>query len=287
MEELAEEIKEDLPIYKEPETFAEVKNFATNFSYGEVQAGGNPPFSLLIKDIKFQEDADDILTILKEFKILNSSNEHDFLKSLDYGMLLIPQIGEYIAIILTNKFRRFDCEIQMGLSDQINPSDLSEYNPRGLTSKLNLSQNKKEHFIFDKDLVSRNEIMATTTSNFIGYTILQYQGVETSFRIIESADLERLHFIHNTLNQSLENMDEETLNDYTDFNFNFHKIYTDLLNELKEKAYKNSSNALLGVVYSLTPFLMEQNLKNNKYQITCTATLANIINDDNNKNEVP
>jgi uncharacterized protein YbjQ (UPF0145 family) len=282
-EEIPEEIQETIqaePIkYQPPETFKEVQNFAQNFSYGEILAGGNPPFSLLVKNIKFKEDADDMLALLKEYQIVGPENEKDFIRSFEYGMLLIPQIGEYLAIILTHKFRRFDCEIEMGLSDQIKPSRSGEVNPKGLTKKTQLSQNKNESFLLEKKQTPIAEIIVTTTSSIAGHKILKYHGIETAFRMIETVDLERLNFIQNQLNQFLDSLDENTQSDYFEYSSDFNRIYTDLLQELKEKAAGLNTNALLGVAFNLASF------SENKFQLTCSATLATVSPEDETETE--
>ena len=275
--ELQEELPEEaITSYQKPENFNEVSNFAQNFSYGEIPAGGNPPFSLIIKNIKFKEEADDIMALLNEYKVVSKENEKEFIRALEYGTVLVPQINEYLAIILTHKFRRFDCEIEMGLSDQIQPPKDSEYNPRGLTNKNQLKQNKVEQFKHRKEQAPLTEILASTTPTLDGFKITKYFGVETSVRIIETLDLERLHFIHQTLHQSINDLDEETKSDYLDFSANFHQIYTDLLNEIKEHAFIKNANAVLGVSFSLSPILALPHQAQNKYQLTCTATIVNV-----------
>lgn len=260
--------------YKEPENFKEVKTFAQNFSYAKLPAGGNPPFSLILKNIKFKEDADSILALLREYKISTPDTEKEFIRSIEFGSLLIPQINEYLAILLTHKCRRFDCEIEMGLSDQIQPSKSGEINPRGLTNKTHINQNKREKIELNNDDVVLSEIIISTTPTLVGHKITKYLGVETSFRMIETEDLERLHFIQRSLSEALQTLNEDTQADYSNFTSNFHQIYTDLINELKEKAHQKKSNALLGVSFSLTPFLTEKQTSQNKYQLTCTATLV-------------
>jgi uncharacterized protein YbjQ (UPF0145 family) len=256
-----------------------VQNFANNFSYSSPPTGGNPPFSIIIKNLKFSEDVESILIFLKEYQIITPESEEDYKKSMSYGFLLIPQISEYLAILLTHKLRRFDIDIEIGLSDQIHPSKSEEYNPRGLTSRTHLSQNKSDHHVMSRDQITPEQMLVTTTGTFVGHKIEKYLGIETAFRIIDSDDLDRLHFIQQSLNGSLDFLGNQEKNDYLDFTNNFHQIYTDLINELKEMAFQKSANSLLGLSFTLTPFLSEKNLTQNKYQLSCTATLAFIIKD--------
>ena len=80
-EEIIEEVPEETkpqPTYVEPmtppEKFEEVKNFAQNFSYGQIQGGGNPPFSIIIRNLKYTEDKEDIITILSDFALVTEQN---------------------------------------------------------------------------------------------------------------------------------------------------------------------------------------------------------------------
>jgi hypothetical protein len=116
--------------------FEEVKNFAQNFSYGQTQVGGNPPFSLIIRNLKYSEEAQDLLIILRELGIVTDQNTENAAKSLELGSMLIPQISEYSAIILAHKLRRFDCDIEVGLSDEVHPPKSGDSNPRGPTKNL-------------------------------------------------------------------------------------------------------------------------------------------------------
>ena len=101
--------------FQEPEKFDEVKTFAHTFSYGQVSVGGNPPFSIIVRNIKYKEDAESILSLLKEFGVVTDKNLNETKLALDIGSLLIPQISEYAAIVLSHKFRRFDCDIEFGI----------------------------------------------------------------------------------------------------------------------------------------------------------------------------
>jgi uncharacterized protein YbjQ (UPF0145 family) len=168
----------------------------------------------------------------------------------------------------------------MGLADQIQSSKSGEQNPRGLTSKSHLHQNRSEVYVIEKNQVAVSEVIVSTTATLVGYKIHKYYGVETAFRLIETEDLDRLHFIQNSLSETLEALDEDTQSAYSDFTENFHQIYTDLLNEVKEKAIQKNANALLGASYSLTPFLSTKKSAQTKYQLTCTATLANVSKEE-------
>ncbi len=276
------EISQPEPIiYHTEEKFEEVKNFAQNFSYGTIQGGGNPPFSLVIRNLKFTEDKDDILILLKDFGIVTDENAEEISNSFNLGSVLIPQISEYSAIILAHKIRRFDCDIEVGLSDEIHPSKSGEINPRGLIKKESLRQNKSESYHKSNNNISIEDIIVTTTPSLENHTIVQYLGVQTSFTIVDQDELERLRYVQQIDRSKFFNLDsidtkEETENSiYQDFQKSFELIFTDLLDQIKVKAMKENANALLGLNYQLLTLPFEKTLLGkNCYQITCTGTMA-------------
>ncbi|MBC7538343.1 MAG: hypothetical protein H7281_05955 [Bacteriovorax sp.] len=280
--------EDEIPYTKSPmeenplqEKFEEVKNFAQNFSYGQIQGAGNPPFSLIIRNLKYAEEAEDILIILREFGLVTDQNTHDTTKSLELGSLLVPQISEYSAIVLAHKFRRFDCDIEVGLSDEVHPSKSGDTNPRGLMKKDSLVQNKIESFKRNENDTPLNEIIISTTSTLEGYLIKKYIGIQTSFAIVDEEELERLKFVQKTvrMNTELQNYDtDESITSeraFKDYQNSFDLLFTDLCDQLKVKAMKEKANALIGLSYQLTTLPFEKSAQGSScYQLTCSATLA-------------
>lgn len=269
--------------HSSPEKFEEVKTFAQNFSYGQVQGGGNPPFSIVIRNLKYEEDKEDIMIILSEFGLVTEQNLAETQKALELGSLLIPQISEYSAIVLAHKFRRFDCDLEIGLSDEIHPSKSKEKNPRGLIKKDSLRQNKIESFHQDDETFAIKEIIVATTATLEGHIIKKYLGVQTSFAIVDEDELLRLKFVQENIrsNSEIHNYDiigEDTITNeraYNDYQQSFELLFVDLADQLKTKALKEKANALLGLNYQLTALAFEKtNLGKNCYQLTCSATLA-------------
>lgn len=276
-----DEIEQPAP--SKPERFEEVKTFAQNFSYGQIQGGGNPPFSLVIRNLKFEDDKESIITLLSEFGLVNAQNQTETEKALELGQLLIPQISEYSAIVLAHKFRRFDCDIEMGLSDEVHPSKSGDSNPKGLVKKDSLRQNIVEHYRKDEEQAPAKEILLTTTAQLEGYIIKKYIGVQTSFAIVDEDELERLKFVQE------QNRSKATLHEYSpeeseqlsserafiDYKSSFDYLFVSLAEELKTKAQKEKANALLGLNYQLRPLPFEKNANGkNCYQLTASATMA-------------
>jgi len=204
----------------------EVQDFAKNISVGQALTPGNPPFSIILKNIKYSEDAEDILRILKEFGIANDSNESIFKQGLDAGSVLISQISEYAAIILTHKFRQYDLEIMMGLADEIHPPKIRE--SKGLISKLSPLQNKDENADLNSGVESPDIILLSTTPTLENFKINRYIGIITEHAKIS---------------------EEEVNNLADDFDQNFGA----LADKLKAKAFKLRGNAVVGITYQMTP----------------------------------
>ena len=267
--------------YAHQERFEEVKNFAQNFSYGQIQGGGNPPFSLVIRNLKYAEDAADILIILREFGLITEDNAHDTTKSLELGSLLIPQISEYSAIVLAHKLRRYDCDLEVGLSDEVHPSKSGDTNPRGLINKDSVAQNKKERFKKEDTHSSNDDIMITSLATLDGFVIKKYLGVHTSFTIVDEEELERLKFVQKTTRSHTELHQYETdeaissASAFQDYQDSFELLFSDLSDQLKSKAKKVKANALLGLNYQLSLIPFESSTEGHQnYQLICTATLA-------------
>ncbi|MGE3610197.1 MAG: hypothetical protein AB7I27_11460 [Bacteriovoracaceae bacterium] len=246
-EEILEEEKE-VEAYSPPENFEDVRKFAESTSFTPSQVEANPSFGLLLKNIKYSEDVEDILSIIKEYKLLNDSEE--VVKSrLQRGRLFIPRISEYAAIFLSHKLRRFDLDIQMGLSDEIHPPKHQEAPELGVVSKYGLFQNQSHHFEFDHSKLDFSQIVISTTSNLDGYHIVKYLGVVSENKIIDQGLVEDEH-------------SNEIL-----------PLYQELADRLKAHALSRKANAVIGLNYQLTPLPADFG-SSLKYRLTCTGNLV-------------
>jgi hypothetical protein len=248
---LEEESLEDQnrPEYKTPETFEDVKNFSEISSFSQSSQEANPSFSVLIKNIRFIEDITDIIALMKEFGILTDSEEEVKTRLLR-GSLLIPRISEYMAIYLSHKLRRFDMEVEIGLSELIHKPKHNEKPDVGIVSKHQLYQNQSHHFEFGHSKLSLSEIRVAASHSMEGFEILHYLGVATEHKFIESS--------------TLENEDSEEVM----------SIYQELAHKLKAHALKANSNAVVGLVYQLTPLPSESGMGRSKYRLSCTGNLV-------------
>jgi uncharacterized protein YbjQ (UPF0145 family) len=233
---------------KAPETFEEVKRFAENTSFTGMATEGNPSFSVLLKNIRYVEDVNDILSLLKELGLLSDSEEQTRLRLMK-GHLLVPRISEYAAIFLAHKLRRFDIDIQLGPSDEIHPPKHHEAPEVGLVAKSNLHQNLTHHFEFDRKL-ELSDIIVSATSTLEGHQVLRYLGVASEHKMLEGDVVE-----------------DETSDEIP-------QHYHELAQKLKAHALRAHANAVVGLNYQLTPLPGELGHSSQKYRLTCTGNLV-------------
>lgn len=273
------------PVLNIPEKLADLKQFASEFSYGKSNIGaGNPPFSIILRNIKYKDDVEDIKRLLNEFEIMNEHNQADFETSLEMGALLISQVSEFSAIVLAHKLRRFDLDLEVGLSDEINPPKSGEKNAKGLIKKETIKQNTKEQLNLADSDFSIADIIMTTSQNIPNYKILDYNGVHSVMSIIDEDDLEKLQYVDKTLrdhgdifNLPFDGQDENSTKDaFLNYQKSFSLIFDELKMRLKQKAYSLKANAVLGVSFQVSPVNFQSNT-HGAYSITCSATFAKII----------
>lgn len=251
---LTEEVKPE-PVFtpskefKTPETFEDLKKFSESSSFTGMATEGNPSFSVLVKNVRFIEDINDIIILMKELNLLTDSEEQ-VKGRLMRGMLLIPRVSEYAAIFLAHKLRRFDVDIQVGLSDEIHPPKHQETPETGIVSKFNLFQNQTHHFHFDDPKLEISQIIVAATPSLEGYQVLRYMGVASEHKMLDSNIVED------------EGSDEVP------------RHYQELAQKLKAHALKAHSNAVVGLNYQLTPIPSEFGMGGHKYRLTCTGNLV-------------
>ena len=236
-------------IYKSPENFEDLKKFAENTSVSGMGAEGNPSFSVLLKNIRYIEDVNDILALMKELGLL-SDPEEQIRQRLMRGHLLVPRISEYAAIFLAHKLRRFDIDIQVGLSDEIHPPKHQEAPETGLVSKFTLYQNQTHHFHFDDPKLEISQIIVAATPNLEGHQVIRYLGVASEHKMLDG------HIVE----------DEDSAE--------IPRYYSELAQKLKAHALKANANAVIGLNYQLTPLPAEYGMIGSKYRLSCTGNLV-------------
>jgi uncharacterized protein YbjQ (UPF0145 family) len=276
------------------ESFAEVKGFAENLTYGNVTKGGNPPFSIMLKKIKFKEDKQDIENILREHGLLTTDNEKLYLQSLENGSLLLSQISEYSAIYLTHKFRRFDLEITMGLSDEIHPSKSYDHDFRGLVNKEHIFQNRAQSLEINSNLQA-HQIILSTQATLPQFQILKYLGLISEHQIVDEEVIITSNDVDNNLNQgALEEIFRDLSSVKKDIKnvlpknkpLELSQLYQTIAERLRLQAIKQGANAVVGIIYQLTALPLKAGDDNQKFKITCTGN-AVIVSQSNQKNHAP
>ncbi len=261
---------QEKPIEKtEPEKFKDLKEFAKNISYGKIAASGNPPFSLIVKKITFNEDAENILIILREHKLVDDSNEETMRQALQNGSILISQISEYSAIFLAHKLRRFDVDISLGLSEELYPSkSYKGQDGIGLINKKNFNLNAKDHYEYKDGDISINKILLSTTPVLQNHIINKYLAIISEHRVIEESEL---------LNKGPSSTPPSPPRE-GDISFGLDEIYKEMGNDLKVKCLKLKGNAVVGINFQLTPLLGHQESKAKlNYKITVTGNAVWVL----------
>ncbi len=202
--------------------FLEVKKFASNISFGEINTDANPPFSIILKDINNSDEGDEILSILKQHKIIKDNDEEKVKLSLQRGQLLIPRISEYSAIYLANKFRQYDVKISIALSSTL--SEEIDNEDLGKVGSLNAIQNKSINVVLDSKDIDDIDIIITNKSEIDSYNIIQFKNLINSISTLSVEDAKN----------------DETMS----------LIYNQLAKDLKKQAYNTGCNAIVNVMFS-------------------------------------
>ncbi|PIP95662.1 MAG: hypothetical protein COV37_10255 [Bdellovibrio sp. CG11_big_fil_rev_8_21_14_0_20_39_38] len=252
---------------KKREDFQDLRLFGEALSYGTVTYGGQPPFTLKATGIHFQEDAEDIMSILEEHGLITEENRATYLQMLEHNSLLISQISEFSAIYLSHRLRRFKLQLSLGLSDEMNPSKSYEKEGRGLVTKYNLRQNVREEMAIKKTSFEARDVLLSTSNTFEGLQIKRYYDIISTHSIISEEEMKSRPFGHR---------DEETVGtseELSDFEIGLNAVYKELASDMKNEAFKREANAVVGVSYQITPLPSQsENGPKLEYKITCTGS---------------
>jgi uncharacterized protein YbjQ (UPF0145 family) len=239
----------------ERESFSEVRDFANSMSYGTVKVGGNPAFSLLLRDIVSDDCHDSIVAILNEHGLLGSE-ENLIRTSLEIGHLLIPQISEFSAVYLAGKLRKYARDVQIGLAQEIHDSKSYDNDSKGLVTKRSIFQNKDLSFKRSESEFNPEEVLSSTQSKISGHEISQHLGIVSSSGVYELGDLTE---------QTLEYESQPSEGEIA---VGSNEIYSLLLKTLKINAFQLGANAVVSVNYTMTPIQEESTTR---YNIICTG----------------
>ncbi|MCE3011710.1 MAG: hypothetical protein LW878_01470, partial [Proteobacteria bacterium] len=154
---------EEPEVYKPKEDFQDTKSFTEHAVLTDLAAECNPPFSVIAKNIRYLEDSEEIIVLLKEIGFPEDMLGQ-FKRQIERGTLLVPRISEYAAIYLCHKLRHLKIDLTLGLSDILHPPRHTSELDRGLVSKRSLTQNQVHKFDFKTDTAdAKNIILSTLT----------------------------------------------------------------------------------------------------------------------------
>lgn len=284
--------------WKEPEPLEDLTHFAKEQLHIDYSAEGNPPFSIIVKNLRYYEDIEGILDVLTEFNL--ADNRESMRENLAHGQVLIPRLSEYVAIIICHKLRVFDCEILMGLTEEIHPPKSYESQDRGLITKKVLNQNKRHHFQA-KDLLDNSLVMTTTLNQIEGHVVKKHIGVITHSTVLNATDLNKSSQLEDEIIDNIAPEDQrrisrlrlkrenylasqsepDYLRDITvrpsvqKQNYNLDSIYKDLLEEIRVKAIEEKANGVIGINFTITPISIDSYLEGGaQYQVVCSGNLV-------------
>tara|TARA_X000000950_G_scaffold278261_1_gene368898 strand:- start:43 stop:1701 length:1659 start_codon:yes stop_codon:yes gene_type:complete len=227
-----------------------INKFANYAIPKNTRLGGNPPFSVLLKNIKFKNEIKEVLNELETLRLLPQEKTNLFEISLKTGTLLVPQISEHLAISIANKFKHLNLDIEFGLAEEIFQKNTDVNRSRGLPSYYQ---------VFKNNLLNRN--------------IPNYEHV----LIVTSSDLSKYDVINN--GNIIHISDKLIIDEEEDFSNLKDQLMENLSNHLKKKAYEARFNSVHSIKVKEEK-LFEGNIEFLK--ITLYGIGANIIEKDIN-----
>lgn len=236
-------------VYTPKETFQDTKSFTDNAVLSDIAAECNPPFSVIARNIRYLEDSEDILSLLKEVGFPEDMQDQ-FKRQIERGTLLVPRISEFAAIYICHKLRHLKIDLTMGLSEILHPPKNQTDLDRGLVSKRSLTQNQSHKFDFKNDIADAKQIILSTLPHLEGHSIEKYLGMATEHSFLDS------HLVENEASNFI------------------HQSYDELAQKLKGHALEHKANAVLGINYQLTPMPSDQGMGQFRYKLTCTGNLV-------------
>lgn len=253
-------------IFEPSKDITEISTSLNAISYGELPSPGNPPYSIKMTQIKYHEDTEFIIQILKEYHLINDDNKDDYLLSLQKGTLLIPRISEFLAITLANKLRVIQADMVIGLAHEIQTSELFNETERGLISKSSVNMNYEKNSAHQSIRTTQDDIMLATTAIPAGYHIEQHLGIATETTLLDMSQFPK----------ESENLSEtfEVLTESGQRSHPLSKVYSKLSQNLKHQAFKQFGNGIVNLKYEVHPIVSDADPRLHYYQVVCTGDIV-------------
>jgi uncharacterized protein YbjQ (UPF0145 family) len=238
---------------------AELKESLSAHIPKNVPFTSTPAFTIQISDIGRQSDAEEIYALLKEWKVITSDNDRFYETSINRGRFIIPRIGEYAAIFLAHRLRRFDVDIKLGLSQQIFTNE-TESIDKGTLTKQNIKNNKRESASIRNQSIKEESVIISTLDSLNGHRIVEHLGLVTIQKDIQK-DQQLSPAVGDSFGPA----------PITGVNHDFSKEFEQLGIQLRPMALKKFGNAVIGIRYQVSPYTMDNQLW---YKIICTGNVV-------------
>jgi hypothetical protein len=271
--------KNSVPTQTKKEFIQDIQHFMNQYDIGVIKREGNPPFTLLIEEVKTTNQKNEIKKILRDYKIVPEQEFAEYEKQLDYECLLLTHLSEYSAIFLAEKIRKLKVRLKVGLSGNIRESEHYERDDFGTIGPKQLDQNRESSKNF-KEVDLKEWVLISNHMSVPDYEIVEYLGIGQQSYYFDKKDLLRLkgqstdhiqtaEYLTNFFN---EHIDQDYLNFKLRFKNELNQIFEGLVTRLRENAEQKGANALLG-----TQFQIHQlSGKDEAYMMNTTATLVKL-----------
>jgi uncharacterized protein YbjQ (UPF0145 family) len=147
------------------------------------------PYSILIRNIRYEEDIQLILTALKKTEM-----DFDFegmKKQAERGKLLVPRVSEYVAMFIAHQIRSIDAEILAAPSDEIPLAYQKERTgPHFIRKKKHDYDKQYSGRVIAPTPEGAKDIIVTTGPNVPEKSIFQFKGVLSHSELFKMTNLE-------------------------------------------------------------------------------------------------
>ncbi len=218
-----------------------------------------PSFSLKITGIHDKYDGEDVLRILREFLNYSDDEENLWIRAVERGEVLIPRVGEYVAITIAHKLRHINARFQLGLSEEIFDTPVEEIQ-KGPVNHHTLSLNKSYSYDAEKTRVPIKEVLTSTTAQIENAQIKNYFGIAMEEKTVDIMEYHSNIIELNTLDEKTKEFEQ----------FGFKDVYRELIDRLKHHAMNKNANGVINIQFQNIPLPKEDYL----YKIICSGTLV-------------
>lgn len=232
-------------------------------SYSNLELGKGPPYSVLLKmshDLKNDDKEtlkEDIFATLRDFNLFSEENLRVYEQSFEKGHILVSQINEYSAIILTHKIKNFPLQISMGLANDIQkPKSYDGEENKGLSGRVN---NQTEYKSLEE--VTGEIIYLSTGGEIPTNNPKHYLGPIQTMRKLAENELDKVPALN-----------EQTLKQVKKTN----QLFSMVTQDLKDLAMNKGGNSVINIKYQITPTEEKNEFGHSLYYLYCFGDLVRV-----------